>query len=226
MILTAHQPGYLPWIGLFDKISQADTFCFFDIAQYQTKEFDNRNRIKTKEGELWLSVPVESKNHFNKKLNEIKIIQNGWQRKHLKSIEIAYCKAKFFSKYFDEISAILNKKHTFLVDLNIDFIMFFLEKFDIKVDLIRASNFDFNGQKSSLVLDMCMKLGAKKYIFGVQGKNYADIDSFKMNNIEILFQNYTHPEYHQLYGNFISHLSSLDLLFNMGDDSKKILINS
>ena len=66
MILTAHQPVYLPWLGLFHKIALADQFCIFDIAQYQRKDFNNRNKIKTHTGPIWLSVPVESKDHFSK----------------------------------------------------------------------------------------------------------------------------------------------------------------
>ena len=64
MILTAHQPSYLPWLGLISKIMKADLFCYFDCVQYQKKEYDNRNLIKTNSGILKLSVPVESKNHF------------------------------------------------------------------------------------------------------------------------------------------------------------------
>ena len=86
MILTAHQPVYMPWPGLFHKIFLADMFCMFDIAQYQTKDYNNRNKIKTNVGELWLTVPVESKDHYNKKICDIRIINNGWNKKHLKSI--------------------------------------------------------------------------------------------------------------------------------------------
>jgi len=107
MILTAHQPVYLPWLGLFHKISLADRYCIFDIAQYQTKDFNNRNKIKTNSGEIWLTVPVESKNHFQKKLCDIKIINNGWNKKHFKSIYLAYKKAPHFDQYIDELDRIL-----------------------------------------------------------------------------------------------------------------------
>ena len=47
MILTAHQPVYLPWLGLFHKIALADKFIFFDQVQYLPKDWMNRNKIKT-----------------------------------------------------------------------------------------------------------------------------------------------------------------------------------
>ena len=107
MILTAHQPVYLPWLGLFHKIESADLFCYFDIVQYQRKDYNNRNKIKTKNGELWLSVPVESKNHLEKNVSDILIVQDGWVEKHIKSIELNYKKTLFFNLYFPRLRDIL-----------------------------------------------------------------------------------------------------------------------
>ena len=110
MILTAHQPVYLPWLGLFHKIAVADLFCYFDIVQYQTKDYNNRNKIKIHTGEIWLSVPVESKDHFGKRVGDIRILQNGWQRKHIKSIQHAYQKSLYFRDYIAELESILLKE--------------------------------------------------------------------------------------------------------------------
>src|ERR1700748_2977221 len=106
MILTAHQPVYIPWLGLFHKIYLAEQFCIFDIAQYQIKDYNNRNLIKTNTGPIWLSVPVESKDHFQKKICDIKIVHNGWNKKHLKSIIQSYQKAKFYKDYIGGIEQI------------------------------------------------------------------------------------------------------------------------
>ena len=224
MILTAHQPGYLPWIGLFHKIYLADFFCFFDIAQYQNKEYDNRNKVLTHNGPIWLTVPVESKNHLNKKLFEIKVVQNGWQKKHLKTIELSYKKTKFFNNYYEELEFIIRKNHTLLIDLNIEIIEFIIKSLGLKTKIVRASDYKFEGAKSSLVLDMCNKLGAKNYIFGSQGKNYCEINEFKACNVQPYFQSYNHPTYHQ-QGEFISHMSIIDLLFNEGDKSLEIILS-
>ena len=103
MILTAHQPVYMPWLGLFHKISLAETFCIFDDVQYTKKDFVNRNRIKTKDGSLWLTVPVESSNHREIRIKEVRIVQNGWQKKHFRSIQSAYAKANYYSDYIDQL---------------------------------------------------------------------------------------------------------------------------
>lgn len=225
MILTAHQPVYLPWIGLFHKIALADKYCVFDIVQYQTKDYNNRNRIKTNAGIIWLSVPVESKNHLEKKISNIKIIDNGWNKKHFKSIDLAYKKAPYYSKYIDEIEDILiGNKYEFLVDLNMATLNFGLNALNIDIPLIKASDYSFEGVKSDLVLNMCKTLGANHYIFGSQGRNYANTESFFESGIVPHFQEYIHPQYNQINGDFEPYMSIIDLLFNVGPNSFEVIM--
>jgi hypothetical protein len=227
MILTAHQPVYIPWLGLFHKIYLSEMFCLFDIAQYQVKDYNNRNKIKTHSGEIWLTVPVESKDHFNKKICDIRIINNGWNKKHFKSICFAYKKASFFEQYIGDLDSILNQKtYGFLTDLNLDILICMLKWFQIDIPVVKATDYNFEGKKSDLVLDMCIKLDAKKYIFGSLGKDYAEIKSFKDKGIEPFFQEYHHPVYQQLHGDFIPYMSALDLVFNEGTKSKEIMLQN
>jgi len=226
VILTAHQPVYLPWLGLFHKIALAEQFCIFDIAQYQKKDFNNRNKIKTHTGPIWLSVPVESKDHFSKTLAQIKIINNGWNRKHFTSIDLAYRRAPYYRDYIGELEAILvGRTYEHLADLNRATLEFGLRALNIKTPLVTASAYEFRGQKSDLVLDMCRKLGASMYIFGAQGRNYADVASFAAAGIEVRFQDYQHPHYPQQHGAFEPFMSVLDLLFNAGPESARILMS-
>jgi len=226
MILTAHQPLYLPWLGLFHKIYIAETFCLFDIAQYQNKDFNNRNKIKSSSGELLLSVPVESQDHFNKKVCDIKIVSGAWVRKHLKSIKLSYQKAPYFDSLYEKLEKTLSKNHEFLVDLDFELLQIFLKELGIERSIVKASDYDFEGQKSDLVLDMCLKLKASSYIFGSQGQDYADKDSFRSKGIGLYFQDYQHPSYRQLHGEFSSHLSVIDLLFNEGPHSLNIILKN
>jgi hypothetical protein len=225
MILTGHQPVYLPWLGLFHKIALADLYCYFDIAQYQTKDYNNRNRIKTHGGDIWLSVPVESKNHFEKRVGEIRVVQSGWQRKHLKTIQIAYQKAPFFPQYMPRLEALISSHSAAtLGELNLEMLRFFMSCLDIHTPIVKASDYQFEGAKSDLVLDMCIKLGADVYIFGAQGQNYADVDKFRSRGVEPRFQQYKHPSYRQLYGDFVPYMSVIDLLFNEGPASREIIL--
>ena len=227
MILTAHQPVYLPWLGLFHKIALADLFCYFDIVQYQRKDYNNRNKVKTSNGELWLSVPVESKNHLSKNVSKILIVQDSWVKKHLKSIELNYKKTPFFKDYFPELQSILiNDSKDSLGYLNLKLLEYFMECLKIDTPIVKASDCNFEGIGSDLVLDMCVKLGADNYIFGEQGKNYADVKAFKEAEIVVEFQNYIHPIYRQMGRDFLPYMSIIDLLFNEGDKSYEILMSN
>ncbi len=225
MILTAHQPSYLPWLGLFNKIASADLFCYFDIVQYQTRDYNNRNKVKTNSGTQWLSVPVESKNHFGKTAGEIKIIQDGWQSRHVRTIELQYKKATYFDDYFQKISKVIFESSTgTLGELNLCMLKELNSILGIQTPIVVASDYDFQGFKSDLVLDMCKKLGASKYIFGSQGRDYADLASFHAQGITPIFQEYIHPSYRQLHGNFVPNMSVLDLIFNEGVESLDVLM--
>jgi hypothetical protein len=226
MILTAHQPVYLPWLGLFHKIALADLFCYFDIAQYQTKDFNNRNKIKTHNGEMWVSVPVESKNHFAKSVGEIRVVQDGWQRKHFKSISLAYRKAPYFKDYIGQFEEILTaESHDTLSALNFAILRLMMNILAITTPVVKASDYQFQGTKSDLVLDMCVQLKANVYIFGAQGRDYADVGSFRARGVEPYFQEYLHPIYRQLHGEFKPYMSAVDLLFNEGPQSFEIIMS-
>jgi len=226
MILTAHQPVYLPWLGLFHKIAMSDTFIHFDQVQYLPKDYMNRNKIKTDSGSLWLTVPVLRKGYRDLKTSEIKINNSiDWQKKHLKSISLNYKDAPFFEKYISYFEQTYNQKWDYLTELNEYMLKWFLKQLGISVKFEKASSYDFEGIKSELVLDMAKKLNATQYIFGSLGKDYVNEKNFEDANIKTIFQDYNHPKYQQLHGEFIPHLSVLDLLFNCGPKSLEIIMS-
>jgi len=227
VILTAHQPVYLPWLGLFHKIALADCFVSFNQVQYQPKDWNNRNKVKTAQGPKWLSVPVKRKGYLESTIWDIKIDNDKpWGRKHFKTLQFNYAKAKFFGRYIGFFEEVYEKRWDKLVELNEVMLRWFLDMLGIEVRFASAHDYDFQGYKSGLVLNMCQTLGARSYIFGELGRGYADIASFNEAGIEIVFQEYHHPTYDQLHGGFESHLSILDLLFNHGDASLDILMSS
>lgn len=225
MILTAHQPVYLPWLGLFHKIALADTFVSFNQVQYLPRDWNNRNRIKTANGPIWLTVPVLTSGHREKNIDEIEINNSlPWQRKHWKSIYLNYKDSPYFKKYEAVFEDVYKKKWSTLTELNENMLKIFMSLLNIKTKFLTASDFQFDGKKSDLVLDMCLKLKAAAYIFGSLGKDYADRQSFEAGGINIFFQEYKHPIYPQLYGEFVPNLSVIDLLFNCGEDSFGIIM--
>lgn len=226
MILTAHQPVYLPWLGLFHKIALADEFISFDQVQYQPKDWNNRNLIKTSQGPIWLTVPVLRMGHLERTISDIEINNLvPWGRKHWRSLSLAYAKAPYFKRYAGFFEETYHRRWDSLVELNVFMLRWFLDTLGIAVPVRSAGEWNFQGKKSELVMDMCRQTGASHYIFGAQGKGYADGPAFEAAGIKAFFQDYQHPVYTQQHGEFASHLSIVDLLFNCGDDSLKILMS-
>lgn len=226
LILTAHQPVYLPWLGLIHKIALADAFVHFDDVQYQDKDWNNRNRVKTAEGPVFLTVPVYNKDHYALKLKDV-LIRNDlpWRRKHAKTIAFAYGKAPYASRYLPFFEDLYQREWEKLSELNEHVLKFVLDELGIKVAFTRLSEMELSEKKSALVLKMCQRVGAELYIFGTQGKNYADEAAFHAAGVQVEFQDYQHPTYPQLHGPFVSHLSVFDLLLNHGPSSLDILMS-
>ncbi len=224
-IITAHQSSYLPWLGFFHKIALSDVLVVLDGVQFEKNSFSNRNRVKGPQGPFWLTVPVHLKGHLSNKIKDIKINQDStWKKDHLKSLEMNYCKAPYFDRYIGFFRSCFAKDWHNLAELIDYMLLWLLEQLDINVEIFKMSDFSFQEKKSDLVLEICRKFEADTYIFGSLGKSYAEADKFKQQGIKIHFQDYKHPEYQQLHGEFTSHLSAIDLLFNHGPKSGQILM--
>jgi len=225
VVLTAHQPVYLPWLGLFHKIASAESFVSFDGVQYLPKDWNNRNRILGAHGPQWLTVPVFHKGHRDRPICEIEIDNSvAWKRKHWRAISLTYSKAPYFADYAEFLEDVYAREWRYLTKLNDYMLNGFLDMLGIEVTFKNASEMSLQGTKSALVLDMCVQLKASKYIFGTHGRDYADVEAFRDAGVVPVFQDYQHPEYQQLKPGFTSHMAILDLLFNCGPQSREILM--
>ncbi len=219
------QPGYLPYSGFFKKIESSDIFVYLDDVQFEKNDWDNRNKIRTSEGSIWLTIPILHK--FGQKLNEVKISNNeDWDKKHLKAIQLNYQKSPYFDKYWSEIKCILEQKWDKLIELNFEFIQFFNSKLDIKNKTIKSSDLKIDEKGSEKILKICQKLNADTYLSGELGKNYLNEKIFQEANIKIIYEKFEHPNYSQVYKPFIPNMSIVDLLFNEGEKSSDIIKNS
>jgi WbqC-like protein family len=219
MIVSIHQPQYLPWIPYFSKIKQSNLFVVLDDVQYQKNGLQNRNYIAGKNGQLRLTIPVS--NNFGDAINIVKIADKKILRKHWQSIEMSYRK----SVYFDEVAAALKpiyfKEYELLSMLNIDLIKCYLRYLEIDTDVIISSTISKYGEKSDLILSICKELGATTYLTGSGGLEYLNVEEFRAANIAIRLLEYHFKEYNQVNSNqaFVQHLSLMDLVFNQGKNS-------
>lgn len=220
MIMSAHQPAYLPWLGYIDKIKRSDIFIFLDNVQYEKNSFTNRNKIKTANGPIWLSVPVIKTDHFDKVMFEMPLDKKSkWQKKHLSSIQMAYSKAKHFKDIFPKLQELYKNDYDNIVDITWDHLMFWLDILGIHTKIIKGSTLEVEGKKSDFVLGLCKAVGADYYISGAMGAGYLDVRKFEDNGVEIEFQNYQHPVYPQLHGDFIPNMGIVDFAMNAEDYS-------
>ena len=230
MILVGHQPNYLPYLGFFHKIYHCDLFVIVDNVQYVKRGpfgWISRNRIKTRQGPLWLSVPVLVKGKFDQLIMETKINTTlPWARKHWKTLVTNYEKAPFFKKYADFFEeAYMNKTWEDFTGLSVHMILYLMKTLGINKPVKKSSERGAAGKGDELIIDMCQKSGADTYFHGQHGKDYIDPAKFDRAGIKSLYQEFEHPVYHQQFGGpFISHLSVVDLLFNHGDDSLAIIL--
>ena len=215
MIITAHQPAYLPWLGYFNKIRNSDIFVLLDIVQFEKNSFINRNKIKGSQGAIWLTVPIKIKGHMTSSITEIKIDNSqNWKQKHLNTIYFNYKKAARFEELYPRLEKLYLSNHDLLVDLCYEQLLFWLCEIGVSKKIVRLSELGINSSKSDLILDICKGLQAKQYISGALGKNYLEEEAFARERIEIIYQDYRHPVYPQLWGDFVPNMSILDFWMN------------
>lgn len=227
-IVSGHQPAYLPWLGLLHKASLCDVFIYMDDVQFLDRDFIHRNRIITPDGNvIWLTVPVDRKNSSSLKIKNIRIKDDrgskSWRYKHWSTLKSCYGKSKYFKDYASFFEWLyLDNQWEYLSDLNLALLRQIFFWFNIKAEIIVASEHSFQEKKSDLVLEHCRKFQANTVITGTQGKNYINQQDFFSEGIKVVFQEYMHPIYNQGLKKFASHLSFVDLFFRYGPESKAI----
>jgi hypothetical protein len=223
MQISIMQPTYLPWIGYFDLIDQCDVFVFLDDVQFVKQSWQQRNKIKTKDGWIWLTIPVIQK--FGQKIAETQInYANKWNEKHSKSIYYNYHSAAFYNSFKGELEEIYSAHYKFLIDLNINIILWFCKELGISLQFVRSSELSATGTKTERLLNICQELHADNYLSPLGSSTYIEQNNlFNDSGIILRYQHFEHPLYSQIMGDFISHLSILDLMLNHGPDSLEII---
>ncbi len=216
MIVTAHQPAYLPWLGYFAKIMASDVYVFMDNVQFENRSFINRNKIKLSNGKSsWLTVPVKGKGHRDGTMLTLALdATSNWKKQHLDAIFYNYKKAPFFDSLYSKLETLYAKDHELLIDMCMDHYTFWADQLGISTKVVRLSHLNVNSDKTQLIVDSCKVLEASKYISGSLGQNYLSQSDFENTETKLVFQDYKHPEYTQLWGEFLPYMSILDFCMN------------
>jgi hypothetical protein len=220
--VAIHQPNYLPWIGFFQKMASADVFVILDNVQFSRDSYTQRTKIRTKDGWLWMTIPIEKKFYF-KSIKDIPLPQDtNWQKKHWMSIVSNYSKSKYYNEYKDFFEKLYSNNLKNLQAFNEKGILYLKDVFDIDVELFKASEFELGNLKNTeLIIEIVKKVGGDCYLSGMGGEKYMDESKFRENDIRLEYFKFEPFEYEQRWDGFEPYLSAIDLLFNVDDEKIK-----
>ena len=187
-------PTYFPSISHFAAIVQAEKVTFEMEDNFQKQTNRNRTYIYSPNGIQLLNIPVKHSKIAHQKTKDIQIENDfDWQKQHFKSLEAAYRSSPFFEYFEDDLLPIFEKKHSFLMDLN-------LEVFDLITRCLRMK-IEYNS--------------TTEYVHEIESNEISDfryLANGKKDQSQ--FESYTQV-FDDKFG-FINNLSVLDLVFNEG----------
>lgn len=226
MIVSISQPAYLPWLGYFERIAMSDLHIVLDHVQFEKGSFTNRNKIRTKEDAIWLTVPLATKGRFGElTIDSLEFAANSsWQRDHWATLQRNYARAPFFRRYAPAYEALYSRTWTRFAEMLREMLAQQLHDFEITTPLRFSSEMAPSGTKSGLILELSRTVQATKYLSGPFGREYLDEASFNREGVQVTYHEFNHPTYTQVWPGFVSHVSALDLLFNHGPASRDILM--
>jgi WbqC-like protein len=225
MLVSIHQPHYLPWLRYLDKIARSDLFILLDDVQYEKNGFQNRNKIKTAQGWAYLTVPVQKPTYRTSRETEIDN-RTGWRDKHRRALEMNYRKAPYFERYWPEWSTLYAQEWTHLAALNRAMLMLLLQQLKIATPVVFSSDLPTQGRATERLAELCSAVGGDSYLSGRYAvETYLDPAILSAAGIRLAFQEWHAPTYRQLHpaAGFVSDLAIVDLLFNAGPCAREIL---
>jgi hypothetical protein len=220
------QSCYVPWKGYFDLVNSVDEFILYDDRQFTRRDWRNRNRIKTRDGSRWLTVPVHSRGLYEQRIDETLISDSGWADVHWKTIVHSYAAAPYFAEYRDQIEeayrAVAGERRLSLVNRRL--LETFADILGIRTRLSWSTDYHVDGTKTDRLVALCEAAGATDYLSGPRAREYLEEEQFEQNGIRLTYFDYDdYPEYEQLYPPFEHTVSIVDLVLNTGPDAPRFL---
>ncbi|QLA15808.1 WbqC family protein [Desulfolutivibrio sulfoxidireducens] len=217
------QSNYIPWKGYFDIIGMVDEFILYDEVQYTTNDWRNRNRIKTPSGPVWLTIPVLHNRRFGQRIDEARVSDRRWPKKHCQSLLTYYSKAPFFKVLFPSLEAVYAScaDEERLSAINRAFLQWVCDALGMVTRIRSSLDYPSDGDRNERLVALCKLAGAGAYLSGPAARQYLDVAMFRENSIAVRWMDYSgYPEYPQLHGPVFRHdVTVLDLLFNVGPEA-------
>jgi hypothetical protein len=222
--VVIHQPDFLPYLGFFHRLLQADLLVVLDSVQFDRGGWTHRDKLKTSQGEAWLTISLK-KAPRETLISEIELSQStDWRSRNLDLIWENYRKTPYFDEIYPYLQHLYRYQCQRLIEFTTRSIEMLAQLFDIPLNTQLSSELNCDGRKNQLLVSILKRVGASRYLSGMGAKDYFEPEPFHSADIEVIWQDFKHPLYPQLHGKFIPYLSSIDLLFNCGiERSRQIL---
>jgi hypothetical protein len=226
MIVSMHQPNYLPYLGFFQKMAMADLFIFLDVVQLAIGGYTRRVRIRTKEGSDWISIPMVHENRLRAIDQAVLLPDSRWRKKHRNLLMANYDQAPYYDPGF--VDAFYSRPFTRLQELNEDGIFYLMKRLGVGTRTIRASDLapDRSLRSTDLLVDILTRAGAEVFISGSTGRNYLDGAKFAEAGIQLRFHEFHPRPYPQRWPGFVPFLSAIDLAFNVPPDECRSVVEA
>jgi hypothetical protein len=215
------QSNYIPWKGYFDLINLADEFVLYDDVQFTRRDWRNRNRIKTRDGIRWLTIPVQVKGRYLQTVRDTRVSDPGWARQHWETLRHAYGHAPHFFRYRDWLADLYRGPLSpWLSEINYCFLTAISQILRIRTSFSWSSTYQSAEGRTERLVAICREAQATRYLSGPSARVYLDESLFARAGITVQYMDYSgYPEYPQLHPPFEHQVSILDLLLNLGPEA-------
>ena len=219
------QSSYIPWKGTFDLIGLADELILLDHVQYTRRDWRNRNRIKTRDGPRWLTIPVQVKGRYEQRIDETRVSDPAWRERHWRTIEQSYGRAERFADHAGALERLYaDTDEELLSRINHRFLIAICRLLGVGTTISWSTDYELRGRRTELLLDLCLQAGATEYLSGPSARAYLDEERFAAAGVAVRWMDYAgYPEHPQLWPPFVHEVSIVDLLLNAGTDAPRYL---
>ena len=222
------QSSYIPWKGYFDLAGRADELILLDHVQYTRRDWRNRNRIKTRDGPRWLTIPVETKGRYTQRIDETRVSDPSWPERHWRTIEQSYARSERFAEHGGALERLfLETDEPLLSRVNHRFLTAICHLLGIRTTISWSTDYRPEGRRTDALLSLCRQAGATHYLSGPSARAYLDESRFDEAGVAVRWMDYSgYPQYPQPYPPFVHDVSIVDLLLNTGTDAPRYLKGS
>lgn len=200
------QSNYIPWIGYFSMMAEADVFIVYECVQYTKNDWRNRNIIQASDGRfLWLTIPIRHC-HVNQLFMDTMVVNPNWAANHFQTLRHNFSKSIGWDRHQSAIKALYEQaaEKKMLYEINRIFIEWVVKTLGITTKLIFLESYPDFSSPTERLISILKDHEATHYLSGPSASNYVDLALFQDANID-----FNYVQYNELISKFLTHSEAL-----------------